>query len=109
LAIEFEVNEYQEKTKIASLLLIHFVENALKHGVTNDSSKPVKIALSTDQSTLYFHVHNHYIQNESYDVKGIGYKNIRQRLAYLFPKNHILNIKQTEETYQVTLTIPLLH
>lgn len=106
LAIDFQVFDNQPKAKIASLLLIHFVENAFKHGLTTDYEKVMRITLKTDTTKLYFTVENHYIQSENYDEKGIGYKNIQQRLAFLYPNNHILSIHQTLDLYQVELQIP---
>ncbi|HLV23703.1 MAG TPA: histidine kinase [Moheibacter sp.] len=106
-AIEFNYDENQIRKKIPSLLLIHFVENALKHGISNDNEKPVKIQLKTTEDRLFLVVANYFKSNENYDETGIGYKNIRQRLNILFPKNHILEVRETESLFKVKLEIPL--
>lgn len=106
LAVTFEVNSANDKAQIPSLLLIHFVENAFKHGIISDAKKPVKIELKTTENKLYFSVENYITNSESYDEKGIGYKNIRQRLEILFSGNYVLNVNKIQEFYQVKLQIP---
>ncbi|MFL9838529.1 histidine kinase [Flavobacterium sp. ST-75] len=93
--------------KIPSLLLIHFVENAFKHGVTDDDDNPVVVEAKTQSGRLIFTVNNKYRVTQSYDEHGIGNKNISQRLNILYPENHSLNIEQDTQYYNVTLIIPL--
>lgn len=107
LAVTFKVAEFDRKTQIPPLLLIHFVENALKHGIATNVEKPVTIQLKTGNGRLVFLVENYYTTGEHYDEPGIGYRNIRQRLELLFPENHTLHIKQSPDLYQVELQIPL--
>ena len=107
LAIEFEHSEIDQSIQIPSLLLIHFVENALKHGITNDPEKPVKIKLNTAENHLVFSVENYFKIHENYDESGIGYKNIRQRLDLLFPQKHSLDVMEKDDFYKVELNIPI--
>lgn len=107
VSIEFKHSEINQNKQIPSLLLIHFVENALKHGIANNPEKPVKIELNTHNNRLTFSVENYFELNESYDESGIGYKNIRQRLDILFPKNHTLEIQETTDFYKIELNIPM--
>lgn len=93
--------------KIPSLLLIHFVENAFKHGILDEEDNPVKIVAKTEADRLDFLVKNYYRKNERYDEPGIGYKNIRKRLDILFPKNYTLEVEDLNCTYEVRLNIPL--
>lgn len=107
LFISFVYSENYVTFKIPSLLLIHFVENAFKHGILHDKNRPVSIKLSTENNRLAFMVTNSFEFNEHYDEPGIGLKNIRQRLALLFPNDHKLEIHDTENTYIITLNIPI--
>lgn len=93
--------------KIPSLLLIHFVENAFKHGKLNDDANPVEIDLELKNNRLIFNVTNSFQKSEHYDEPGIGHKNIKQRLALLYPDDHHLSITETKNTYHITLNIPL--
>lgn len=108
LSIYFQHSEVDSLQQIPSLLLIHFVENALKHGITTDADKPINIQLKTIDKRLLFSVENYFKMSESYDETGIGYKNIRQRLELLFPENHTLKIEKSTDFYKVELNIPLL-
>ena len=94
--------------QVPSLLLIHFVENAFKHGVLGDKSYPLKIDLSIEDNRLLFIVMNRFERSEHYDAQGIGHKNIRQRLKLMYPDNHTLQITEQPNTYHITLNIPLL-
>ncbi|KGO79699.1 hypothetical protein Q763_12675 [Flavobacterium beibuense F44-8] len=93
--------------KIPSLLLIHFLENAFKHGITDDYDNPVIIKIKTQAGRLTFTTTNKYRTTQSYDEHGIGYKNISQRLNILYPENHSLNVEQGTQYFNVTLNIPL--
>ncbi|KOS04756.1 hypothetical protein AM493_00870 [Flavobacterium akiainvivens] len=93
--------------KIPSLLLIHFLENAFKHGITDDFDNPVVITLKTQAGRLIFTATNKYRVTQSYDEHGIGNKNISQRLHIMYPENHSLDIEQDARYYNVSLTLPL--
>ncbi|MDN3596089.1 sensor histidine kinase [Zunongwangia endophytica] len=93
--------------KIPALLLIHFVENAFKHGILNQPEKPVDILLKIDKNQLHFKVENFFKPQQNYDESGIGYKNIEQRLALLFGKDYHLEHFSKENSYFVTLQFPL--
>jgi len=107
ISVTFLYPETSLAYRIPSLLLIHFVENAFKHGVLQDEATPVVINLTTENNQLNFSVTNSFEKSEHYDEPGIGHKNIRQRLALLYPDNHELKIIEHEKTYHITLKIPL--
>lgn len=94
--------------KVPSLLLIHFVENAFKHGIIDAPETPVMIDLQISGNRLIFRTENSYRESDHYDATGIGQKNIEQRLNILFNGNYQLDIKNTGATYEATLTIPIL-
>lgn len=96
---------------IPPLLLIVFVENAFKHGVSY--SKPSFIHLRIDYadgkvvSTIGNSLHSP--QAEKHNA-GIGLENVRKRLSLIYgPKNYSLDIEETKETYTVKLVIPTLN
>src|SRR5690606_40829900 len=60
LAVGFEFSFHDEKVKIPSLLLINFVENVFKHGITTDVGKPAKIELKTTENQLSFTTENYF-------------------------------------------------
>ncbi|MUV03757.1 hypothetical protein GN157_08550 [Flavobacterium rakeshii] len=107
IAITFTYPNNLYAYKIPSLLLIHFLENAFKHGITDDYDNPIIIEVKTEAGRLIFTAANKYGVTQSYDEHGIGNKNISQRLNILYPENHSMDIEQNAKYYKVTLTIPL--
>ncbi|QNE40934.1 histidine kinase [Hymenobacter sp. NBH84] len=94
--------------RVASLLLIPFVENALKHGVVNRADQPVEISLhlpAPDQ--LLFEVHNFINQHQKDATTGIGLANIRRRLELLYPNRHNLQIEDDGRQHRIRLTVAL--
>ncbi|WP_345949574.1 sensor histidine kinase [Mucilaginibacter sp. PAMB04274] len=113
--LRFEDNFYVEfKTegdiagkRLASLVLIPFVENAFKHGVVDDEQRPVKIQLKVIGSRLNFIVSNKINRNQKDASSGVGLVNIRRRLELIYPGNHELLIADNGITYKTTLNINL--
>ena len=102
-----------EQVSIPPLLLIVFVENAFKHGVSYNrpSFIHLRIEYADGQvtSTLTNSRHTAPAGGRKNDP-GIGLENVRKRLALIYgEKNYSLDIREEEETYTVTLVIPTLH
>ncbi|WP_306354292.1 sensor histidine kinase [Flavobacterium sp. '19STA2R22 D10 B1'] len=93
---------------IAPLLLIPFVENALKHGVVNDPLTPVSITLSIEEdSEMHFTVTNQINQNQKDISSGIGLPNVKRRLELIYPNAHQLDIAQDQKRFHIELQIKL--
>lgn len=95
---------------IAPLLLLTFVENAFKHGVTQELKKAeINISLTTDTKNVLFSISNSKPDNavEKTIEKGepLGLRNIEQQLELLYPKSHELTISDNEQTYEVSLRL----
>ena len=106
-AIEQSVNG----VSISPMLLIPFVENAFKHGISLREPSHIKISLEVKGKTLYFDVFNSkHIKQEKDPEKnksGIGLNNVRQRLQLLYDTKHELVIRETSKDFFVHLTIHL--
>ncbi len=91
---------------IPTLLFLVFIENAFKHGVSYRESSFVSVSIEIVGTTVRFSCMNsaHSCGNES--DKGIGLKNIRERLKLLYGSGANLSIVHTESVYTVHLTIP---
>lgn len=90
------------------LLLIIFVENAFKHGVSYRTKSFINISVSVRDNRLYFHCRNsRSAQTGKKEKGGVGLRNVRKRLELLFPKNYQMCIKEESDTYDVMLDIPL--
>lgn len=97
--------------RIAPMLLIPFIENAFKHGISLREESHIRISLEVKESTLYFDVFNtRHIRTEKDPEKnsnGIGLQNVRQRLKLVYPGKHELVIRETTHDYFVHLVINL--
>ncbi len=109
LDISFETRITTKGKLIAPLLLLPFVENAFKHGVSNNpSSSWIRIQLHLEDDTLFFSMENSLDSNsgKKYQKSGIGLANVRKRLALIYPDKHTLQIVE-EEYFLVKLNLVL--
>ncbi|SHM22662.1 sensor histidine kinase [Chitinophaga sp. CF418] len=112
IQIEVNINDAHCDHEIAPMLLIPFLENAFKHGISLRSKSRITISLSCTPDKIYFDVYNtvhaHRAVEVEKDSMGIGLVNVRQRLALLYPDKHELNIRETATEYFVHLTIQIV-
>ncbi|QHI35155.1 Sensor histidine kinase YehU [Kordia antarctica] len=107
--VEFLIKGDLSGLMIAPMLLIPFVENAVKHGAqsTNEQST-IDISVSIKNNTLHFCVVNSKPHKVSSLKRiGLGLENVRRRLNLLYPNSHILKIADKEKKYHVNLSIDL--
>lgn len=104
----FEVDGSVVGKSIAPMLLIPFVENAFKYGISTAKSSFVHIFLETKEAFLRFEVKNsvhviHSPPKEEYG--GIGLKNVRKRLELLYPDQYLLRARPEGKMFWVELTL----
>jgi two-component system, LytTR family, sensor kinase len=109
--IQTYIDQEVKSLQIAPMLLIPFVENAFKHGISFREQSHIKITLETKNSTIYFDVYNSIHTRPENDPEknksGIGLNNVKQRLQLLYPQKHELIIRETGKEFFVHLTIQL--
>jgi sensor histidine kinase YesM len=106
--IQLEIEGQPAKKKVAPLLLIPFIENAIKHGNKSVPAPGIRIAISIDDKDLHFNIVNQVDNNQQKDAKGgIGLQNVKRRLELLYPDKHVLQIRETQDIFEVSLKIPL--
>lgn len=106
--IGFEIVGEVSGISIEPLLLIPFVENAFKHGVSYSESSRIHISLSSRNNELEFIVENSLPSNKNaanLEESGIGLKNVKRRLELLYPGRHELEIRDTQSAYIVKLKL----
>lgn len=110
IEVVFNRNEESCTGEIAPMLLIPFVENAFKHGISLQKKSWVKISLRCLAGSVHLDVNNS-IHRSTDDIEknsnGIGLDNVRQRLDLLYPGKHELVIRENELEYFVHLSIKL--
>lgn len=93
---------------LPNLVLQPLFENAIKHGVY-ESTEPVTIRLECRNTGehLIIHILNNYdIQAKPRERKGIGLKNISDRLKLQYNSDNLMQVNRKEGMFEVTLSIP---
>ena len=93
--------------RIMPLLLISFLENAFKHGVSTDVDKPIRIDITVENGRLHFRTENAKNQTNKDRTKGVGLANLKRRLQLGYPGKHTINVVETEDYYSSELFIYL--
>lgn len=93
---------------IPPLLLLPFIENAFKYGISIDKPSPIKIKISVEKQALTMEVFNRIVEGQT-EVKGnnTGIRNTLKRLDLLYPDSYKLDCRDFKTTYQVSLYLPL--
>ena len=109
--IQVNLTVAMSQAYIAPMMLIPFVENAFKHGISHRSPSWIHITLTVDNGKLEFYVANSRHQkvvNDPEEFKGgIGMPNIRKRLELIYQHRYTLDIKETNDEYTAKLTLQL--
>ncbi|RYC68838.1 sensor histidine kinase [Spirosoma sordidisoli] len=114
--IRVTIQEPVRAIYLAPMMLIPFVENAFKHGISLRQSSWIYITLTLDDTRLYFKVHNSRPvrstdpasadrHDPEEDRSGVGLDNVRKRLDLIYPGRHQLDIQQSDQDYFVSLTL----
>ena len=109
-SIDFTVKGDPLGRQIAPLLLLPFVENACKYGISTRERSPIRILLEIKKDSMYFSVTNHKHINTSLkmtDNTGIGIHNTRRRLDLLYEDRYQLTIDDAPVEFTVHLNIPV--
>ena len=110
VSISLDIPEMMPDVMLPPLLLIIFVENAFKHGVSYAAPSFIDIKVTVTQEMLQFKCRNSRQEQKPDEKKkkgGVGLANARRRLDLLFPNQYNLEIKENDKEYDVQLEIPL--
>jgi len=108
--ISFELaGDFENKT-ITPMLLLPFVENAFKHGISLANESAIKINLNVEKSRLLFSVSNSINKKrkaKTPNESGIGLANVKKRLELLYPDVYDLRIDNSGDVFNITLRMEL--
>lgn len=110
VSINLDMPKMMPDVMLPPLLLIIFVENAFKHGVSYAAPSFIDIKVEVTQDKLKFRCRNSRQEQKPDEKKkkgGVGLANARRRLDLLFPNRYNLEIKENDKEYDVQLEIPL--
>lgn len=106
--IKFSIEGETDSIRITPLILITFLENAFKHGVTSTSKESyVNVCLKCTEKQLHFKVVNSKPPTKVEEKSGIGLQNVKRRLELSYPGNYNLDMADSPEAYKVQLDLTL--
>ena len=106
--VRFTHDVEREEMPVPPMMLITFVENAFKYGISSNDPCFIHILLSQKGDTLHFEVTNSTFNREVKSSGRMGIKNCRRRLELLYPHRHRLDIVQGNEgIFHVLLELKL--
>lgn len=106
--IDFTVSGDPKRKVIAPLVLMTFVENVFKYGISKREHSPIFIKIEISDISISFFCENLVFINKGETENpstGIGIKNTVQRLKHLYPDKYILDIVNDGKEYKVNLTL----
>ena len=106
--IRFSIEGNPEACTIEPLLLIPFVENAFKHGISYLEENTIDISLKASPDQLILRVENPVVKKDpgpEPGESGVGLKNVRRRLELQYPGRHEIRTEEAVSRYIVHLTI----
>ncbi len=105
--VKFDV-DIEEDYEVMPLLFIILLENAFKHGIENLRKEAyVHLSMKSNNHQVVFDIENNFDPKISNEGEGIGLKNLKRRLALVYPKKHTLSLAETGSVYQAKLTLQL--
>lgn len=107
--LEVSMPENPSRTPVAPLLFISLIENAFKHGVSNDHPSSIDIDIREEGGTLACRIENSFFPKSGDDRSGsgIGLVNLCRRLEMIYPGRYEMEYGQQGDTYKTMLRIKL--
>jgi len=92
--------------KIAPLVLMTFIENVFKYGISKHHNAVISIKIMVDEHKLSFFCQNNIFEkNQEKNRRGIGIANTKQRLEHMYPRRYKLDINTDNDLFTVKLDI----
>ncbi|MNI15377.1 Sensor histidine kinase YpdA [compost metagenome] len=107
--IDFNIKNTEEPYQIVPLILISFLENAIKHGPERSRKDAwIKIDFNIDDGILDYKVTNS-VNNlaEKHQYGGLGLQNVQRRLDIYYRDCYMIDFSQNNDSYAVFLKIKL--
>lgn len=107
LKVDFEKGNCNS-VKIAPLLLIPFIENVFKYGVSPSKPSEISIKIIVTNNTIELITQNDIVEVSSNSTaKGVGLKNVKNRLDLLYTNQYELSYSAAVDKYYSYLKIQL--
>ncbi len=103
--ITFEKKGNLKNIEVIPFLLMPFVENSFKYGVSQRDKTAIHLEINSSEKHLIFKIENNITKTENIHSHLIGIENVKLRLDIVYGKNYSLELKETDNKYFVELKI----
>jgi two-component system, LytTR family, sensor kinase len=108
LQLSYKVEGEPGELRIIPLVLMTLAENVFKHGNLKDTGAPGLIRVDIERTELRFYSQNKKKAKSAFRQSAqLGLKNLRLRLDYSYPGRYTLDIAETADLFELTLTLKL--
>jgi len=107
IEINYNLSGNADGVQIEPMLLVPFVENAFKHGISYTEDSFIDIDIATTEDMIRLTVKNSHFKERVAERGGIGLDNVLKRLALLYEHEHEIDMTETENQFIVDLKIAL--
>ncbi len=105
--VDAEIPENVPDCLIPPMILITFIENAFKHGISYRHNSFVCVKIIICERRLQFICSNSKVDTSNEEKTGIGLVNVRKRLDLLYGSKYNLFVTDNADIYSVKLIVPL--
>jgi two-component system, LytTR family, sensor kinase len=107
LKVKYTLSGNTDGYRIAPLILINFIENAFKHGVSNHAACFVHIDIQAGGGSLQMQVSNRKFAKEDNAAVASGISNTIRRLQLQYPGKYEYSVDDSHELYKVIVQLNL--
>lgn len=107
VTIDFSVEGNTSLKEISPLILLPFVENAFKFGISAHNNSTIQIQIMVMDNLVSLKVVNPIFRSNTnlLEASGIGLTNVKRRLDLLYENHHQLNVTNDGNRFVVNLEI----
>lgn len=104
--VSWNVEGEAEDKFIAPLLMLPFIENAFKHGVSGQIKKSwLSVDISIKQDSLQCKIANSKSEYVKFSDGGTGIANVKKRLDFIYPGKHELRLNDEGNFFVIALLV----
>lgn len=105
--LEFSVTGNAEGKQVPPLILMPFIENVFKYGISSHEPSTITISIASEKNSIIFFCQNRIFNHKKNGQRtGIGIANTKKRLEHHYQDKHALTITNADGLYTVQLILP---
>lgn len=107
--LKYETSIKNDLVLIEPLLLIGFIENTFKHGISGQDTDFIWIEITSDSKQLTLTTRNtiHSVVNNKDIVSGVGLENTKKRLNLCYYRRYIIEKQIQNNIFEIQLKLEL--